>query len=385
MRDSARRVVADALILHPDINVIFGINDDSALGGLDAFYALGLDDRNLFVCSFGLEGNTSKDMLMAGGPFKASVAMFPELVGKTCVDAANCAYHGCHLPERIITPFVIATAANLEDYYERDDHAGVWRIKWGAVQRLPSAGTTLAMLSDCNQQMRPARIGYVLAWGAHHWYRNLRHTMEERAWELGIKLEVIDASNDVEEEIDWLKRLIGQTAACYVAEGETVILDGGLTCTHLAGALHGRRGITILTNSLRVLNELAQEPGIRLIATGGELRSDQLSLTGAEAESTFQGLRADKVFISGAGLSIDFGLSGTNLDGARVRQAMLAATRDAIVLADHTKIGVESLVRIAPIERFGRLITDAGISPHDRLSFTKRGIEVTIAEQRNLP
>ena len=47
---------------------------------------------------------------------------------------------------------------------------------------------------------------------------------------------------------------------------------------------------------------------------------------------------------------------------------------------NYSKIGVESLVKIAPLERVHRLITDGGISPHDRLAFTQRGIEVSIAD-----
>ena len=50
-----------------------------------------------------------------------------------------------------------------------------------------------------------------------------------------------------------------------------------------------------------------------------------------------------------------------------------------LLLADHTKIGVESLVKIAPIESIHRLITDVGISAHDRQALAQQGIEVIIA------
>jgi DeoR family fructose operon transcriptional repressor len=59
---------------------------------------------------------------------------------------------------------------------------------------------------------------------------------------------------------------------------------------------------------------------------------------------------------------------------------MIRSAREVILLADHTKLGVESLVKVAPLETIRRLVTDAGISPHDRLALTQRGIEVTIAE-----
>ena len=104
-------------------------------------------------------------------------------------------------------------------------------------------------------------------------------------------------------------------------------------------------------------------------------------LTGPSAEATFHTLRADKAFISGTGLSQDFGLSDTNVQEAGVKQAMLGAAREVILLADHTKIGIEALVKVAPIESVHRLVTDAGISPHDREALTRRGIEVVIADE----
>ena len=203
--------------------------------------------------------------------------------------------------------------------------------------------------------------------------------MAARCRELGISLEVVDASEDLAQEVDLLKRSIGAAAARLVNPGDTIILDTGFSAAYMAAALRGRHNITVITNSLRVLDEIGDEPGITLVSTGGVLRSGTRALTGAGAEATFRDLRADKVFLSGTGFSLDFGLSTMSIAEAAVKQAMLQASREAFLLVDHTKIGVESLVRVAPVESIQRLITDPGISPHDRLALTQRGIEVTIA------
>ncbi|KAA3663816.1 MAG: DeoR family transcriptional regulator, partial [Chloroflexi bacterium] len=88
LRETARDIAADVLSVHPEINVIFGINDDSALGALDAYRAAGLDESRLLVVSFGLEGMATKTLLKRSGPYMMSIAMFPELVGQACIDAA---------------------------------------------------------------------------------------------------------------------------------------------------------------------------------------------------------------------------------------------------------------------------------------------------------
>ncbi len=380
LRESARRITADALAVHPEINVIFGINDDSALGALDAYRAAGLDERQLLVVSFGLEGDAAKELLEQASPYTIGVAMFPELVGRACVDASICAYHGCPLPERITTPFALVTPETLNSFYERNEKTGKWVLNWARAEQLPTASPGLGLLRQCHHRPKPKRIGYVEIFSSHEWYQNVRQTMQDHCRTMGIILEVMDASQDMAQEIDALKRAIGHTAARFVHEGDTIIIDAGVTTAYLAQALRGQKCLTVITNSLPVLAELEDERGITLVASGGVVRPESRSLTGPEAEATFQKLRADKAFISATGLSIDFGLSNTNIPEATIKQAMIRAAREVILLVDYTKIGVESLVKIASIDSIHRLITNMGLSSHDRLALTQQGIEVSIAE-----
>ena len=124
-------MVIDVLAVHPEINVIFAINDDSAQGALDAYRAAGLDERKLLVVAFGLEGAASRRLLQEGGPFKAGVAMFPEMVGRACIDAALCAYHNCAMPGRVMTPYAVVTGDTLEQYYRWEPQTGASLINWG--------------------------------------------------------------------------------------------------------------------------------------------------------------------------------------------------------------------------------------------------------------
>lgn len=382
LRATAREIVADALSVHPDVNVIFAINDDTALGAMDACRAAGLDERRLVVAWFGLEGKETRDLLEQNGAFKACVAMFPEVVGRACVDAAVCVSHGCPVPDRILTPYAVVTSETLDRYYAREMSPEGWTIRRPAVVALPTGGTGFSLLDHPSKQPPPARIGWIQIFSSHEWYRNVRRAMQERSRDLGIQLEVLDASQDMAQEVDTLKRIVGCAAARLVSDGDTIILDGGTTTLYMARALRGRRDITVITNSVPVLAELSGESGITLLSTGGAVRTESRVLAGPSAEATFRTLRADKAFIGGAGLSLDFGLSDTSVQEAGVKQVMLSAARETILLADHTKIGAEALVRIAPIESVHRLVTDAGISSYDRTALVRRGIEVIVADER---
>jgi DeoR/GlpR family transcriptional regulator of sugar metabolism len=380
VRQKVKEVAAGAFAVHPEINVIVGVNDDSALGALDAYRAAGPDDGRLLVVSFGLEGDATKDLLAARGPYQAAVAMFPELVGRACIDASICAYHKCALPERVVMPTTIITADDLDHFYQRDDSCGQWRLDPVAAARLSASSPTLALLDPCPTRPRPSRVGLVEVFSSHEWYRNLQAAMASRARDMGIRFEVIDASQDLDRELDHLARIVGRAAAGFVEDGDTLILDTGKATAHLAAALHGRKGLTVITNSLAVLSELADEPGLRLISSGGTVRGTSHALIGRSAEEAFESLRANKTFITGSGLSIRFGLSHTSTSELGVKQAMIRGARQIIVLLDHTGVGAESLVKVAPLESIHRLITDNGISAHDRSALTQQNVEVTVAD-----
>jgi ribose transport system substrate-binding protein len=120
-KDVAVQVSADALTANPDVNIIFGINDDSALGGLQSYIAAGLDTDNLLVVGFGCEGIACKDALQEGGPYKVSAAMFPEYQGLLLINAAVAVFNGVEPPEQIYAPSLPVTLDNLFDYYTQED------------------------------------------------------------------------------------------------------------------------------------------------------------------------------------------------------------------------------------------------------------------------
>ena len=81
------------MTVYPQINLIFAINDTTAQGAINACHDLNIDPRNMTVVTFGLEGEKLKNELVAGSYCKMGLAMFPEIVGLTCIEAAIAAYN----------------------------------------------------------------------------------------------------------------------------------------------------------------------------------------------------------------------------------------------------------------------------------------------------
>ncbi len=99
--DLAYQLTQDALEVNNDINIIFAINDTNACGAIQACIDLNVDPDDIIIISFGLEGDKIKNAIHDGLYCKVSLAMFPEIVGRYCVDAAIRAYRSGDLPEKI--------------------------------------------------------------------------------------------------------------------------------------------------------------------------------------------------------------------------------------------------------------------------------------------
>src|SRR5215204_1865394 len=99
------------------------------------------------------------------------------------------------------------------------------------------------------------------------------------------------------------KTRIGLSAANLVADKETVFLGSGTTVLEVARNLRNRKNLTVITNSLPVLNALAGVKGITVICLGGMLRNSEMSFIGHITEQALSEVRADKVIMGTRGLS----------------------------------------------------------------------------------
>ena len=172
------------------------------------------------------------------------------------------------------------------------------------------------------------------------------------------------------------KQRIGQAAAALVQDGETVFLGSGTTVLEAARALRGRRNLSVITNSLAVVNALAGAEGVSVICLGGMLRNSELSFIGHITELAMAELRADKILIGTRAISLEHGLTHDYLAETVTDRAVLKAGKEIIVLADHTKFGRASAVLLAPLEQVHTIVTDGQTSNEFIKAVRGRGIKV---------
>jgi DeoR/GlpR family transcriptional regulator of sugar metabolism len=175
------------------------------------------------------------------------------------------------------------------------------------------------------------------------------------------------------------KRLIGMAAAKLVKDGETIILDIGTTPLEVAKHLEDHENLTVLTNSLPILNQLA-DARLNVYSLGGKLRGNELALHGSLAYKALNDFCVDKAFIGAGGITLKNGITDHNLDSAELCAAIASRSRQTILVADSSKFGKDASVIIGPLTCVETIITDSGIPEGYAEGIRKAGIELIIVD-----
>jgi DeoR family fructose operon transcriptional repressor len=172
------------------------------------------------------------------------------------------------------------------------------------------------------------------------------------------------------------KKRVGLAVAEMISEGETLIIDTGTTALAVAEALKDRRGLTIVTSSLRVAWLLADNAGQRVIVTGGIVRPVERSLVGALSDKAFENLYCDTYCMGVGGVDAEAGFTEFNLDDARVKQEAMRYSRRCIAAADASKLGRVAFARVADLEQVDLLVTDGDADPEKVERLKEAGLEI---------
>jgi DeoR/GlpR family transcriptional regulator of sugar metabolism len=175
------------------------------------------------------------------------------------------------------------------------------------------------------------------------------------------------------------KDSIGRAAAELIEPGDTVFLGSGTTVLATARHLHNCQDLTVLTNSLPIINLLIGCTGMNLIVLGGMLRNSELSFIGHITEKALSEVRADKVILGARAISPEHGITNDYMPETLTDRAIIKISQKVILVADHTKFGSVSTAFLAPVEDIHVIVTDKNTDQEYIHLFREKGIEVIVA------
>ena len=173
------------------------------------------------------------------------------------------------------------------------------------------------------------------------------------------------------------KEAIGQACAGLIHPNQTVIIDAGTTCYHVARYLETKTP-QVFTNSLPVANLFAAANRLEVVVSGGVIYPRLGVLVGPLAVEAFSRIRADAAIMSCGGITLE-GITNSHGLLIEIQRAMIQAARKVIFCIDSTKFGRQSITKLCDLATIDAVVTDKA-APADLLrALRKQGIKVIVA------
>ncbi len=190
---------------------------------------------------------------------------------------------------------------------------------------------------------------------------------------------VSEMSFDVREQMQRAeKERIGEAAARYVQNGETIALDASTTALAMVPFLGSKSDLTIATNGVRTAVELGRSSSLSVLLLGGMLRRETQSLVGKWGSPVLEQINISKAFVGARGLTLNTGLTDVNAEEVELKRAMIKAAKEVIAILDATKWDQVTLATFCPLERLKLIITDTRAPAHMVKLVRKLGVEVVL-------
>ena len=173
------------------------------------------------------------------------------------------------------------------------------------------------------------------------------------------------------------KQALAKKAAEYIASGDTIFLDASTTTFYISKEIKNMKNVTVITNSIRVINELAGVDGIKVIAVGGIVSNNQ-SLVGAMTENYItENFFADKMFFSSKGIGENAVVLESNEQECFIKQRMIKNARIRYYLCDKSKMGRVGYMKLTSLEDIDYIVTDIEkVSDFLKETLDENGVEI---------
>ncbi len=151
-----------------------------------------------------------------------------------------------------------------------------------------------------------------------------------------------------------VKSVIAKKAAKYILDNDVIFLDAGTTTEFLIEEID-QKNVTVVTNSIHHAAKLV-EKAIKTIIIGGFVKQTTDASIGNVAVEQISMMNFDKAFLGMNGIDKSY-LTTPDMEEAVIKRAVIENAKTTYVLADASKIGHISFIKVAPIDDI-RIVTE---------------------------
>lgn len=180
-----------------------------------------------------------------------------------------------------------------------------------------------------------------------------------------------------------LKQKIAEKVADMIKDGDRIMLDASTTALYVVKRIKNRRNITVITNSLEILLELADKTGWHIFSTGGSLREGAYSLSGSAAERMISEHHVDYAICSAKGIDAKMGITDSNEKDAEIKKAIFDSADRRILCLDSTKFDQISFMKVCDIRDIDVLVTDKNPGETWNKRLIENGVRLEVYGETN--
>ena len=189
-----------------------------------------------------------------------------------------------------------------------------------------------------------------------------------------------DLSNTIRNKTNVdAKNTIGELVNRLIEDGDHIMLDDSSTSLYIAKHLKEKKKITVITNSIEILTELATVDGWTVMSTGGRLKPESLSLVGQQAQDMIEKFHVDRAVISCKGLDKQASITDSSEFHSSTKQSMIRSAKQTILALDSSKFDKTSFVTIATLRQIHTVVTEAKPDDSWLQLFREHGIQCVYA------
>ncbi|PCE64819.1 DeoR/GlpR family DNA-binding transcription regulator [Sediminicola luteus] len=159
------------------------------------------------------------------------------------------------------------------------------------------------------------------------------------------------------------KRMIAKKAVSLLKNGSVILMDGGTTCLEMAKAIPSDLQLTCFTLSLPVAMELLEKAGTQVIFVGGQVSKEAQITVGAHVMHHLSEINVDYSFIGTGYVDPNFGLTEFDWEIVQIKKAVLAASRNTVLLSISEKINSQHRYKTCDISAISTMVTE--LAPTD--------------------
>lgn len=154
------------------------------------------------------------------------------------------------------------------------------------------------------------------------------------------------------------KELAAEKAAALIQDGDTVILDASTTVFRICHYIKNQKHLKLITNNLRICQELADCENIQVYCTGGALVGSSSCFLGSKAEEFLHGVHGDLMFFSAQGIAQTGEITDVSEQEIAMRKVMLSCAEKRFFVCDSSKLGIRRSFLLCRKEELNGIICD---------------------------